>query len=108
MYAIIETGGKQYRVSEGDEIYIEKLDVKGELYAEGAEVVFDKVVAVGGENVDIKIGTPYVDGAKVTAELVKNGRAKKLVVFTYKSKKSSKTKKGHRQAYSKVKITKIS
>ncbi|MDR0221950.1 MAG: 50S ribosomal protein L21 [Oscillospiraceae bacterium] len=100
MYAVIETGGKQYQVKEGDEIFVEKLGV------ESGEVVFDKVALLGGE--DIVIGSPYVEGAKVRASLVKNGKSKKITVFTYKPKKGYKRKKGHRQPYSKVKIEAIS
>lgn len=98
MYAIIETGGKQYKVEPGDVIYIEKLEVE-----ENAEITFDKVIAVGGDD-GIKVGTPFVDGAKVSAKALKNGKAKKIVVFTYKSKKNEKRKKGHRQPYTKVEI----
>jgi large subunit ribosomal protein L21 len=100
MYAVIETGGKQYQVEEGDEIYIEKLD------AESGEVVFDKVVMLGGD--DAVIGSPYVNGAKVKAAVIKNGKSKKITVFTYKPKKGYKRKLGHRQPYSKVKIETIS
>ncbi len=100
MYAVIETGGKQYRVSEGDEIFVEKLGV------ESGEVNFDKVVFVGraGDNL---IGAPYVPGAVVKASLIKNGKGKKVNIFTYKPKKSSKRAMGHRQPYSKVKIESI-
>ena len=101
MYAIIETGGKQYQVKVGDEIYIEKLDVESD-----AEVKFDKIVMIGGEG-EPKFGSPYVDGAVVTGSLVKSGKAKKITVFTYKPKKSVKRKLGHRQPYSKVKIEAI-
>lgn len=97
MFAIIETGGKQYRVEEGLELFIEKLNVEAE-----AEVVFDKVLMVNE-----KIGTPYVDGAKVKATVVKNGKAKKIIVYKYKSKKNYHKKQGHRQPYTKVKITAI-
>ena len=101
MYAIIETGGKQYKVSEGDVIYIEKLDVE-----EGAEVTFDKVL-MAGEGDAVKVGTPVVEGAKVTAKALKNGKAKKVVVFKMKRKKNERKKKGHRQPYTKVEITAI-
>ena len=101
MYAIIETGGKQYKVEEGDTVFIEKLDVEAE-----AEVTFDKVIAVGKDD-GIKVGAPYVEGATVTAKAVKNGKAKKIVVFTYKSKKNAKRKMGHRQPYTKVEISAI-
>ena len=97
MFAIIETGGKQYKVSEGDVLYIEKLNVEAE-----QEVTFDKVLLAGD-----KVGCPYVDGAKVTAAVEKQGRAKKIIVFKYKSKKNYHKKQGHRQPYTKVKITKI-
>ena len=101
MKEIIVTGGKQYTVSEGDVLYIEKL---------GAEfdqtVKFDQVLAVlDGENT--QVGTPVVEGALVEAKVVKNGKGKKLVVFKYKAKKGEKRKMGHRQPYTKVEITKI-
>lgn len=97
MYAIIETGGKQYRVQENDVIFIEKLDVEAT-----EQVVFDKVLMVND-----KIGTPYVKGAKVTGVIEKNGRAKKIIVYKYKSKKNYHKKQGHRQPYTKVQITAI-
>lgn len=101
MQAVIVTGGKQYLVSEGATLYIEKLNAE-----EGATVTFDQVLAVmDGEN--SKIGAPVVDGASVEAKVVKNGKGKKLTVFKYKAKKNEKTKKGHRQPYTKVEITKI-
>ncbi|MEI5905683.1 50S ribosomal protein L21 [Bacillus spongiae] len=100
MYAIIETGGKQIKVEEGQAIYIEKLNV-----AEGESVTFDKVLFVGGE--DVKVGSPLVEGATVTAKIEKQGRAKKLVVFKYKPKKNYRRKQGHRQPYTKVVIEKI-
>ena len=101
MFAIIETGGKQYKVNEGDVVFIEKLDVE-----EGAKITFDKVLAV--QNSDgIKTGAPYVSGVTVTANVVKNGKAKKIYVMTYKSKKNEKKKMGHRQPYTKVQIDKI-
>ncbi len=102
MYAIIETGGKQYKVQEGDVIYIEKLNVEAD-----AKISFDKVLAVGSDD-GIKVGDPYVKGAKVAATAIKNGKGKKVVVFTYKPKKNEKRKKGHRQPYTKVEIGKIS
>ena len=101
MYAIIVTGGKQYKVEAGDTLYIENLDVEDD-----SEVVFDKVIAVGKED-GIVVGAPYVDGATVTAKAVKNGKAKKVVVFTYKPKKNEKRKMGHRQPYTKVEISAI-
>ena len=100
MYAIIETGGKQYKVEAGQEIYIEKLDVEAD-----SEVIFDKVIAVGAED-GIKVGSA-VAGATVSAKVIKNGKAKKVVVFTYKSQKNEKRKKGHRQPYTKVAIGSI-
>lgn len=101
MYAIIETGGKQYKVAAGDTIYIEKLDA-----ADDSEVIFDKVVAVGKEE-GIAVGTPYVEGATVAAKAIKTGKAKKVIVMTYKPKKNVKRKMGHRQPYTKVEITAI-
>ena len=101
MKAVIVTGGKQYTVAEGDVLYIEKLGVEAE-----ETVKFDQVLAVlDGENT--KIGTPVVEGATVEAKVVKNGKAKKIVVFKYKAKKNEKKKIGHRQPYTKVEITKI-
>lgn len=101
MYAIIVTGGKQYKVEAGEAVFIEKLDVEA-----GDEVTFDKVAAVGKDD-GIVVGTPYVEGATVTAKVEKNGKGKKVTVFTYKSKKNEKRKKGHRQPYTKVEITAI-
>ena len=101
MYAIIKTGGKQYRVSEGDVVYIEKLDVQPE-----ETVNFEEVIAVGKED-GMVIGAPVVEGAKVVAKVLKNGKGKKITVFTYRSKKDSKRKMGHRQPYTKVQITEI-
>ena len=100
MYAIIETGGKQYRVEKGDVIFVEKLNV-----AEGEEVTFDKVVAV--KNSTLKVGKPFVKDAFVKGTVVKNGKGKKITVFTYKPKKGSARKMGHRQPYTKVQITEI-
>ena len=101
MYAIIETGGKQYKVENGDVIYIEKLDVEAD-----SEITFDKVIAVGADD-GIKVGAPYVDGASVSAKVVKNGKGKKIVVATYKPKKNEKRKLGHRQPYTKTEISAI-
>lgn len=101
MYAVIETGGKQYRVQEGDTVFIEKLEV-----AEGEAVSFDKVIALGKDD-GFEAGTPYVDGAKVSAKVIKNGKGKKVIVFKYKAKKNYHNKKGHRQPYTKVQIEKI-
>lgn len=97
MYAIIETGGKQYRVQENDFLFIEKLEV-----AENDTVVFDKVLYVDG-----KVGTPYVENAKVTAKVEKQGKAKKIIVYKYKSKKNYHKKQGHRQPFTKVQIVSI-
>ena len=99
MYAVIETGGKQYQVKEGDTLFIEKLEAEG-------EITFDKVIMVGTD-AGVKVGAPYVDGASVKATLLKNGKGKKITVFTYKPKKSSKRKIGHRQPYSQVRIEAI-
>lgn len=100
MYAIIETGGKQVKVEEGQAIYIEKLNVEA-----GETVTFDKVLFVGGESV--KVGSPVVAGATVTAKVEKQGRQKKITVFKYKAKKNYHKKQGHRQPYTKVVIEKI-
>lgn len=101
MTAIIETGGKQYRVSEGDIIYIEKLPLD-----EGATAEFDNVLAVfDGEKV--KLGSPTVPDVKVTAKVIKNGKNKKIIVFKMKAKKTYRRKTGHRQPYTKVQIDKI-
>jgi large subunit ribosomal protein L21 len=101
-HAIIETGGKQYRVAEGDVIYIEKLPVEAE-----QKVTFDKVLAVVGETGNT-FGTPTVAGATVTGSVVKNGRSKKIIVYKMHAKKNYRRKQGHRQAYTKVQIDKIS
>ena len=101
MYAVIETGGKQVRVQEGETIFIEKLNVEA-----NSDVTFDKIVAVGTDN-GLKVGTPYVEGATVTAKVLKNGKAKKITVFTYKPKKGEKRKMGHRQPYTQVQIESI-
>ena len=101
MYAVIETGGKQYKVSEGDVVYVEKLEV-----AEGDSITFDKVLVLAdGENVTF--GTPVVAGATVAAKVEKQGKAKKIYVFKMKRKKNERSKKGHRQPFTKVTIEKI-
>jgi len=100
MYAIIETGGKQIRVSEGSVIYVEKLDVEA-----GVAYTFDKVLMLGGESVTI--GNPYVAGATVDATVDKQGKQKKILVFKYKPKKKYRRKQGHRQPYTRLTITKI-
>ncbi|MGL4624915.1 MAG: 50S ribosomal protein L21 [Culicoidibacterales bacterium] len=100
MYAIIKTGGKQIKVSQGDVIYVEKLEA-----TEGEVVTFDQVLFVGGETV--KIGAPIVEGATVTAKVEKQGKAKKLTVFKYKPKKNQYKKQGHRQPYTKLVVETI-
>lgn len=100
MYAIIETGGKQYRVQEGDVLTIEKLGVEA-----GETVEFDKVLVLAGE--ELKVGAPYVEGAKVVGEVVENGKAKKVIIFKYKAKKDYRKKQGHRQPYTMVKIVSL-
>lgn len=101
MYAVFVTGGKQYRVSEGDFVFVEKLNVEAE-----ETVEFDNVLVVGKED-GVVVGTPAVEGAKVVAKVVKNGKGKKVTVFTYRPKKDSKRKMGHRQPYTKLEITAI-
>ena len=100
MYAVIQTGGKQYKVTNDEVIFFEKLE------AEANDTVTFDVVALGTDD-GIKVGTPLVEGAKVTAEVIKNGKGKKIRVATYKPKKGEKRVKGHRQPYTKVKITSI-
>ncbi len=100
MYAIIKTGGKQYRVQQGDEFRIEKLDAKV-----GEKVVFDEVVAVGGDK--LIVGTPFVDGYVVNAEVLEQGKGDKVVIYKYKAKKDYRRKNGHRQPFTLVKITGI-
>ncbi len=102
MFAVIETGGKQYKVSEGDVIFVEKLEAEA-----NAEIIFDKVISVSKRSGSISVGKPYVKGATVKATLIKNGKSKKVTVFTYKPKKDSKRKLGHRQPYSQVRIETI-
>ena len=100
MYAIIKTGGKQYRVQENDEFRVEKLDAQV-----GDKVVFDEVVAVGGE--ELVVGTPFVEGYAVEAEVLEQGKADKVIIYKYKAKKDYRRKNGHRQPYTLVKITGI-
>ncbi|RAV21967.1 50S ribosomal protein L21 [Paenibacillus contaminans] len=101
MYAIIETGGKQYKVQEGDVVYIEKLNA-----GEGEAVSFDKVLLVSKES-GVVIGSPTVAGASVSAKVEKQGKGKKVIVYKYKAKKNYRRKQGHRQPYTKVVIEKI-
>ncbi|MBI2068592.1 MAG: 50S ribosomal protein L21 [Candidatus Yanofskybacteria bacterium] len=98
-FAVIKTGGKQYKVAEGDVLYVEKLESKD------GQVVFDNVLLV--ENGSLKVGKPVVSGAKVTAKVLEDGKGKKKMVFRYKSKTRQHKKKGHRQPFTKVQITKI-
>lgn len=100
MHAIIETGGKQYHVAEGDVLFIEKLEADA-----GDAIVFDKVLAVLGDTA--KIGAPLVAGATVEASVVKNGKGKKIMIFKFKAKKGYRRRQGHRQPYTKVQIGKI-
>ena len=100
VFAVIETGGKQYKVNEGDIIFVEKMNV-----TEGDTVTFDKVLAVSKDS--FVAGAPYVEGATVVANVVKNGKGPKISVIKYKAKKNEKKKIGHRQPYTKVQITKI-
>ena len=101
MYAIIKTGGKQYKVAEGSEIIVEKLDA-----AEGDSVTFEEVLALG-EGSELKIGRPFVKGAKVTASVVKNGKGPKIRILKYRHKTNYRRRQGHRQPFTKVKIEKI-
>ena len=100
MFAIFVTGGKQYKVAEGDVIFVEKLGV-----SEGEKVTFDNVLVVNGET--LTVGTPKVEGATVVATVLKNGKSKKIDVIKYKAKKGEKKHIGHRQPYTKVEITKV-
>ena len=101
MYAIVKTGGKQYKVAQGDVLFVEKLEAN-----EGDVVTLDQVLAVAGEN-GLTVGAPVVEGATVTAKVVAQGKAKKVVVFKYKRKKDYRRKNGHRQPYTKIVIEKI-
>ena len=100
MYAIIKTGGKQYKVSEGDTIFVEKLDAQVD-----DTYTFDTVLAIGGE--EVKLGNPVVEGASVTAKVLRQAKSKKVIVFKYKPKKTYRKKQGHRQPYTKLQIEKI-
>ena len=100
MYAVIETGGKQYRVQPGDVISVEKLNVEA-----GEEIKFDKVLVMG-EGADVKVGTPYLDAA-IKGKVVENGRGRKVIIYKYKAKKDYRKKQGHRQPYTMVEITEV-
>ncbi|MCI8645638.1 MAG: 50S ribosomal protein L21 [Firmicutes bacterium] len=102
MYAIIETGGKQYRVAEGDQIRIEKIKADN-----GEQIKFDKVLVMG-DGADAKVGAPYVDGAAVFGDVLETGKGKKVIIFKYKAKKDYRKKQGHRQPYTLVEITGVS
>ena len=102
MFAVIETGGKQYRVNAGDKFRVEKLP--GET---STEIIFDKVLAVGGDDNETKFGNHYIPGARVTAEIIKQGRGDKVLVFKYKSKKNIRKMRGHRQYFTEVIIRNI-
>ena len=97
MYAVIETGGKQYKVQEGDKLRVEKLDAQV-----GDTVTFDKVLFLGGD--DVKVGRPYVEGAQVEAKVLEQNKAKKVVVYKFKAKKNYRNKRGHRQPYTFIEI----
>ncbi|NLF26404.1 MAG: 50S ribosomal protein L21 [Clostridiales bacterium] len=100
MYAVIQTGGKQYRVQQGDVIFVEKLDCQA-----GDTVSFDRVLLLGGE--ESKIGTPVVAGASVEGKVLSQVKSRKIVVYKYKAKKNERKKQGHRQPYTKVEITAV-
>lgn len=101
MYAVIKTGGKQYRVKEGDAFNVEKLEAEA-----GSEITFDEVLAIG-EGDSIRVGAPAVEGASVSAKVVKHGRLKKIIVFKFKRRKNYKRKRGHRQHFTRIQITTI-
>ncbi|EKX98869.1 50S ribosomal protein L21 [Selenomonas sp. oral taxon 138] len=101
MYAIVKTGGKQYKAAEGDTIFVEKLEA-----GEGETVVFDQVLTVVND-ADVKVGRPMVDGAKVTGKVMAHGKGKKILIFKYKAKSNYRKRQGHRQPFTKVVIEKI-
>ena len=101
MYAIVKTGGRQYKVAQGDVLFVEKLEAN-----EGDVVTLDQVLAVAGEN-GLTVGAPVVEGATVTAKVVAQGKAKKVIVYKYKAKKDYRRKQGHRQPYTKLVIESI-
>ena len=102
MYAVVQTGGKQYRVSQGDIINVEKLNVEA-----GQNVVLDEVVAISGDGKTV-VGKPFVDGAKVECKVVENGKGKKVIIYKYKAKKDYRKKQGHRQPFTKLEVINIS
>jgi large subunit ribosomal protein L21 len=101
MFAVLKTGGKQYKVTEGDVIFIEKLGLEAD-----ENYTFSEVLAIGSDD-GIKVGAPFVDGATVSGKIIKEGRSKKIIVYKYKAKKGYHKKQGHRQSYTKVQIEKI-
>ncbi len=101
MYAIVETGGKQYKVTEGTMLMIEKLDVEA-----GSEYTFDKVLFLNKDG-KVQVGAPLIEGAQVVGTVIEHGKDKKIIVFKYKSKKNYRRKQGHRQPFTKVKVTEI-
>jgi large subunit ribosomal protein L21 len=107
MYAVIATGGKQYRVQPGETIRVEKLEASGALIEAGGAVTFDEVLMIA-DGAEVKLGQPRVPGAKVTAEVVENGRGEKLLIYKYRRRKGYRRKTGHRQPFTAVKITGIS
>ena len=102
MYAIVKTGGKQYKVAEGDVLFVEKLEAQA-----GEEVTLNEVLACTNAQGELVVGAPVVEGASVTAKVVEQGKAKKVIVFKYKAKKDYRRKQGHRQPYTKIVIEKI-
>lgn len=102
MYAVIITGGKQYKVEEGNTLFVEKLDAEAE-----AAVTFDKVLAISVNEDDVKFGAPYVEGATVEAKVVKQGKGEKIRIIKHKAKKGYRKRQGHRQPYTKLTIEKI-
>ncbi|OGQ04312.1 MAG: 50S ribosomal protein L21 [Deltaproteobacteria bacterium RIFCSPLOWO2_01_44_7] len=101
MYAVVQTGGKQYKVAEGDKLFVEKLDQKV-----GAKVVLDQVLLIGG-NGSLKVGSPFLNNAKIEAEVLEQDRAKKIIVLKKKRRKGYRKKQGHRQAFTVLKVKKI-